>query len=42
MSTRAEREQEAHDEARTHPECLGCRMGLIHDHDDPTHKEKNA
>ena len=34
MSTREDREQEARSEAAEHPDCIGCRLGLIHNHDD--------
>ena len=34
MSTRAERAEEAREEARQHPHCIGCRLGIWHDHDD--------
>jgi hypothetical protein len=37
MSTKAERADEARQEIREHPACLGCRLGLTHDHEE-THE----
>ena len=34
MSTREERDQEARDEAHEHRHCIGCLLGLTHDHDE--------
>jgi len=34
VSTREERADEARQEAREHPDCIGCALGIWHDHDD--------
>ena len=39
MATPQERRDEAAQEAREHPHCLGCHLGIIHDHDDEENDE---
>lgn len=39
MATPAERAAEAREERRQHPDCIGCALGLAHDHDEEDETE---